>query len=409
VYLEKNQPEAPSQEDQPQVTPGSNVVLVSGKVKGMDRELLTLDALGLRFGTDKSSQVHDYLSFYEFFFKQIRDQELKLLEIGVYFGASLRLWKEYFPNGAIVGADINPDAKAYAEDRILIEIVDQSNIEELVALGVKHGPFDIVIEDGSHLWEHQLTTFKTLFPFLKNGGYYIAEDLHTNFGGMAFRYRGSSRISFMEYSKRLADLRVADNQIPISEEQDAFLRTYGRNIEHLTYYRRACLIKKRYKANHNLALGEAPDVSDRLLTAYPVAAVSPLSIRCHIGRVGDRQSSSGALTVLSDHSNIQGFSVLVEGPLSNSLQYRARPADGPWTDWAGCNTFVGTVGRSLDLTGFSARLAEGVDNDHTIEIAGLFRGQTAAVNVKGGEDCVASSGGRLYGMQIVIRPITGSR
>jgi hypothetical protein len=69
----------------------------------------------------------------------------------------------------------------------------------------------------------------------------IGEDLHTNFGGLAADYRGRSSISFVEYLKKLVDLRVADDQINLSGEEDPFLRTYGRNLPFVTFYRRACI------------------------------------------------------------------------------------------------------------------------------------------------------------------------
>jgi hypothetical protein len=119
---------------------------------------MTLDALGLREGTDKASSHHNYLNFYESFFSALRAEPITLLEIGVLNGASLNTWKNYFPNGKIVGADISPPTKRFQRDRIFIELLDQSNVEELTHAAFKHGPFDIVIEDVSHKWDHQLTS-----------------------------------------------------------------------------------------------------------------------------------------------------------------------------------------------------------------------------------------------------------
>ncbi len=65
--------------------------------------LPTLDALGLKHRTDKASSGHDYLTFFDSFFAPLRDQPITLLEIGVFNGASLRTWEEYFPRGKIVG------------------------------------------------------------------------------------------------------------------------------------------------------------------------------------------------------------------------------------------------------------------------------------------------------------------
>lgn len=205
----------------------------------------TLDAIGLKHGTDKSSKFHDYLSFYELFFRDLRHEKIKILEIGVLGGASLKTWEEYFPSADVVGVDIVPASKNYEEGRVVIELADQSNVEHLTRLAIKHGPFDIIIEDGSHMWEHQITSLRTLFPFLKDEGIYIAEDLQTNYGPASGKYQGIASNSFMDYIKKLVDLRVGDDLIDISKIEDSFLRTYGRNVHFINFYRRACLLKKK--------------------------------------------------------------------------------------------------------------------------------------------------------------------
>jgi hypothetical protein len=320
------------------------------------------------------------------------------------------VWKEYFPNGTVIGADIDEAVKSYCAPRILTEVIDQSNIEDLVQLGVKHGPFDIVIEDGSHQWTHQIMTFKTLFPFLNKDGFYIVEDLHTNFGRLVPEYRGSSGISCVEYLKKLVDLRVGDDQIDISAEEDPFLRTYGRNIQFVTFYRRACIVKKKFRTIPGRISGEAcelksNDVAYTHLTDAQNADISgKLSLICHIGYVGNRQSPSGAVTALKSGANIQGFVIFGEDSLSGEVEYRARRADGTWMGWVRCGQYAGTKGKSQDLTGFSARLSGLSEKTYNLELVGLFRGQTVAVVVGGGGDCVSQTNANpLYGMQLVIR------
>ena len=81
----------------------------------------------------------------------MRLREVTVLEIGVLGGGSLAMWEACFPNAKIVGADIDRDTLRFARERVSIEIVDQSNVEHLTRLAVKHGPFDLVVEDGSHM------------------------------------------------------------------------------------------------------------------------------------------------------------------------------------------------------------------------------------------------------------------
>jgi hypothetical protein len=85
--------------------------------------ILTLDELGRKFGTDKSSQAHNYLAVYEQFLAPYRaNADLGVLEIGVRDGPSVRVWQEYFPAAQIVGVDISESCRAHADTRIAIEI-----------------------------------------------------------------------------------------------------------------------------------------------------------------------------------------------------------------------------------------------------------------------------------------------
>ena len=354
---------------------------------------MTLDQMGLAFGTDKSSSGHGYLAFYERFFSGLRTRKANILEIGIFDGASLKTWEAYFENSRIVGADINPATRRFAGGRIAVEIVDQSDLEQMVGLAIKHGPFDIVIEDGSHQWEHQVTSLRTLFPFLRKGGLYIAEDLQTNYGALERDYRGVASRSCVEYLKRAVDLRVADDQLDISQEEDAFLRTYARHMN-LTFYRRACIIEKTYDPQ-DLAAVEALVAVD--------TDQEDLFISAHVGNVGDVHSASGSLRSGRPDGNIQGFTMTPQTGSGHPLRYRARLADGGWTGWVAPGEFVGTRGITQDLTGFSVRLLD-PGGEFVVQSAALFRGEDGPVRAGDAEPCVASSGLRaLHGMQVILR------
>ncbi len=205
-----------------------------------------LDAIGLRHGTDKASNHHDFLRFYERFLGDYKAAPaLTLLEIGVYDGASIRMWAEYFPQATIVGIDINPDAARHAGGNVTVEIADQSNVASLVALAVKHGPFDIVLDDGSHQWNHQLTTLQYLYPFVKPGGYYVLEDLDTSYGSHAPTFKGIASASTASYLRKMCDYLVGDAVLDIAAEEDAFIRSYAPLTEAMSYYRRTCVIQRR--------------------------------------------------------------------------------------------------------------------------------------------------------------------
>jgi len=139
-----------------------------------------LDVLGCRYGTEKASTTvgckHNYLPFYELFLAPLRDQPITLLEIGVDRGNSLRMWKDYFQNGKIVGMD-HLELQHLAEARIEIEVGDQNQHADLDRIAAKHGPFDVVIDDACHNPPSQVACFKHMIQYVKEGGFYILEDL----------------------------------------------------------------------------------------------------------------------------------------------------------------------------------------------------------------------------------------
>jgi demethylmacrocin O-methyltransferase len=100
-----------------------------------------------------------------------------ILEIGVKGGASLVLWSKLFPEARIVGADINlPNNTNLPEGITLIE-ADQSKPEKIAAIGERFGPFDFVIDDGSHVREHIVNSLMALLPHLNAGALYVVEDI----------------------------------------------------------------------------------------------------------------------------------------------------------------------------------------------------------------------------------------
>jgi predicted O-methyltransferase YrrM len=146
-----------------------------------------LDALARRYGTDKSSQYHGYTRLYQRHFRTRRVAVRSVLEIGVggitsfegfettAGGQSLRMWRDYFPNAEIVGVDINE--KDVRDRRIHFERGDQSDSAFLQEVVRKYGPFDVVIDDGSHIGRHIQASYAALWRAVKPGGMYVIEDL----------------------------------------------------------------------------------------------------------------------------------------------------------------------------------------------------------------------------------------
>jgi hypothetical protein len=136
-----------------------------------------LTQIGLNCGTDKA-YWHKYTGFYETYIGGFINPNI--LEIGVDLGASLKMWEEYFGAPYIVGVDII-DKKAYETKSTKTLIADQGKPNELLKCLDICKEYDIMVDDGSHIIGHQISSFVTLFPYLKSGGVYFLEDLHTSF------------------------------------------------------------------------------------------------------------------------------------------------------------------------------------------------------------------------------------
>jgi hypothetical protein len=107
----------------------------------------SLDETGLLEGTDKGSTAHGHLRHSDRILGHLRHEPITPLEIGIFRGASLRMWSRYFDVATIVGADINPDCRQYANDRCQVEIGSQAEPQFLDALGRKWHPPSLSMMD----------------------------------------------------------------------------------------------------------------------------------------------------------------------------------------------------------------------------------------------------------------------
>jgi len=126
---------------------------------------------------EPTKRFHHYLPHYWCHFRDVREAVRNVIEIGVETDRSVRTWEEFFPNAIIHGVDIDPDCRSCEGGRRRIHIGDQSDVSFLCSLLGEIGAPDIVIDDGSHRVEHQLTTFGYLFPRMTDHGIYAIEDV----------------------------------------------------------------------------------------------------------------------------------------------------------------------------------------------------------------------------------------
>ena len=174
------------------------------------REPDPLTRLAMLHGTDKWGE-HLYTPHYHRIFAGRRERVARVLEIGIggydnphCGGLSLLMWRDYFPKAHITGFDIAPKALP-AQDRITVLRGDQSDPEDLARLARDHGPFDIIIDDGSHRPEHVMASFEALFEHLTPDGIYAVEDTQTThmpaFGG---GWPGTAETCTLRYFQELA-------------------------------------------------------------------------------------------------------------------------------------------------------------------------------------------------------------
>ncbi len=163
-----------------------------------ERAVNTLRELALKHGTDKAG-FHEYTEAYDLRFDRLRYLPITLLEIGVAQGASLKTWREYFTEATIVGLDNEPSTPQV--EGCSVELGDQSDPRVLQRLIDRYGPFDIVIDDGSHFPNDVMQSWVILWDALSDDSWYVIEDLQTSYwstyGGSSVR-TGDTVIGFLQ-------------------------------------------------------------------------------------------------------------------------------------------------------------------------------------------------------------------
>ena len=192
---------------------------------------------------------HWYVEHYQKYFQPLRKRKLNIFEIGVggygnpaAGGASLRMWKYYFPRSRIFSIDIY-DKHLLEEKRIKIFKGSQSDRKSLEDIFQQIGSLDIIIDDGSHINEDIVNTFKILFPLLKSGGIYVVEDIQTSywpqFGGDSENL--NNPVTAMNYFKNLADSLNYMEFMKAGYEPTYF----DKNIIAIHFYHNLIFIKRR--------------------------------------------------------------------------------------------------------------------------------------------------------------------
>ena len=203
--------------------------------------------------TDKGASVHHFTEVYERFFGPLKHRADKVFEIGIAGGGSLEMWRDYFPKAVIFGIDIYPKAELDS-DRVRTFVADQADRAQLAAFVDRFGGgYDIIIDDGGHSMEMQQVSLGFLFRYVKPGGYYVIEDVHTSlperWSGFGVEPGGGNSTLAM-LNGFIASGRVQSPYLSGAEEKHL-----ARSIEYCNLFSRnnrfrslTCILKKRTAA-----------------------------------------------------------------------------------------------------------------------------------------------------------------
>lgn len=248
----------------------SDALVVAASVDPMNRfanEITSADGvfatIGSRSGTDKIYH-HGYYRYYPIYLERFRDvRDAGMLEIGIDESHSLGLWLEYFSRAFIYGIDIGlcKDGERYK-----IFQADQSKrseLEHIVNTQISH-PIFFIIDDGSHIPEHQLLSFDYLFAsLLQPGGVYIIEDIETSYWtrnglyGYSTNYGYRHQYSLIEIFKDLLDdvnseFLSGRNKESQDRRLDKIISALTRNeVSSISFGQNCVIITKKTQAEHD--------------------------------------------------------------------------------------------------------------------------------------------------------------
>ena len=153
----------------------------------------------------KSTKHTNYFYIYDDLLKKYLDKKITFVEVGVASGGSLFMWKKFFGNNAkIIGVDFNPGAKKWEKYDFEIHIGNQSDKNFWKNFYEKVGKVDVLIDDGGHTNEQQLSTFINSYMNINNDGLLIFEDTHASYMP---EFGNPSQYSFINFCKNFVDMQ----------------------------------------------------------------------------------------------------------------------------------------------------------------------------------------------------------
>jgi beta-1,4-mannosyl-glycoprotein beta-1,4-N-acetylglucosaminyltransferase len=209
---------------------------------------------GISNNTDKVVH-HEYHKFYDNILQPFHKSYGGLVEIGLGYGASLPMWMSMFENSHIYGIEKEISNTSISNDKVTILEADQSNIDDLKKIKsmLMNKNIFFINDDGSHIPEHQISTFNMLFPILVEGGIYIIEDIETSYWTKGSCYDYKTEYGY-KHSKSIIEIFKDSidiiNREFISDKKQLSNKILHHNyIESVLFARNCIIIKKTYNAD----------------------------------------------------------------------------------------------------------------------------------------------------------------
>jgi cephalosporin hydroxylase len=323
-----------------------------------------LTRLAIVHGTDKWG-AHFYTPVYHRLFAHLRDKPVRLLEIGIggyqfakLGGASLAMWADYFPRGQILGIDVSAKTLDIGP-RVVVRQGSQDDAAFLTRMSAEHGPFDIVIDDGSHVPAHVTASFHILFPLLADGGLYVIEDVQTTFwpqfGGSALDGGGTMHLAraILEHLNH-AEIQVVQPNRRVSD--------FTRSIRSFHAWHNIFVIEKGDNA-------EPSNVDFRLDNVHAARALR--TIKGELVRAPTPAVYASLIDINLRGRNLRDAWGLVEEAL-------ARWPDAPAVLFAAYNAAMQSGNRALELEFLRRLAALEPDNAEVQRLLGKTEAEAAA-------------------------------
>ena len=192
----------------------------------------------------QSYKWHHYLDVYDRHLTRFRNTSVRILEIGVQHGGSLQIWHKYFgPDSVVFGIDIDENCRSMSDADAQVRIGSQANPAFLRSVVEEMGGLDVVVDDGSHVAEHQRISFDALFPLLSERGVYICEDICTAYWNVYHNGGYRRPGTFIELVKQMID----DLHGWYHEEPQVVVPNASTSIHAICVYDSIVAIEKRPK------------------------------------------------------------------------------------------------------------------------------------------------------------------